>query len=59
GLEFLRALKDDPALSAIPVIIVSGDSAAAETALALGAQGFLRKPVDLQDLVTSIDRILR
>ncbi len=58
GIDFIQALKADPALASIPVLILSGDPAAAETGLALGAVGFLRKPFELSDLVTRIETVL-
>jgi CheY-like chemotaxis protein len=58
GLDLIHVLKVNPALASIPVLIVSGDPAAAEAAMALGAKGFLRKPFELDDLITSVQRVL-
>jgi CheY-like chemotaxis protein len=58
GLEFLRALRLDPALPRIPVVVVTGDSPSAREALAGGADGILIKPFDTSSLVSSIARFV-
>lgn len=48
GMEVLRKMREEPALSAIPVVVVSGSSEA-ETALKaieLGASDYVSKPVE-------------
>jgi CheY-like chemotaxis protein len=60
GLEFLTWLRDQPLLSAIPVIVLSGTpfSHAVKRAYALGAKTFFTKPsdADLDSLAHSIVR---
>ncbi len=58
GLEALRRLKQ--ALPAIPVIMLSGHAPAraGDEALRLGAEGFLRKPFDPEDLELAVKRAL-
>ena len=53
GWAVLRALKADPALAPIPVVMLSG---AVQRALAdgLGAVAFLRKPVERAELLASL-----
>ncbi len=48
GIEVLRAIKTNPALRRIPVIMVSGhtDTARLATCLDAGADDFLNKPID-------------
>ena len=49
GPELLTRMRQDPRLSSIPVIIVSAWAQEAEKTS--GAQGFLKKPVDLEALL--------
>jgi CheY-like chemotaxis protein len=56
GLELIGAMKRQPALAAIPVIILTGDLGAAREALAAGAAGHLRKPFDLNEVVAAVLR---
>ena len=54
GAEFRREQRQDPALKAIPVILLSAaDQVQAETA-ALGAQGFVHKPVEPVSLLATV-----
>jgi CheY-like chemotaxis protein len=59
GAEMMRSLKEDVVFGRIPVVILSGDNAGSETALAIGAVSFLRKPVDLDSLLETINTSLR
>lgn len=56
GWEVIRSLKEDPATSGIPVLIVSvaGDRA---TGSALGAVGMVSKPVDRDSLLEEIGKL--
>ena len=53
GWAVLDALKTDPALSAIPVVVLTGhtDEQVEEDARKAGAVAFVAKPVDTDDLV--------
>jgi CheY-like chemotaxis protein len=51
GWEFCRRRQQDPALAAIPVVVVSGTKDAARSAAALGAAACLKKPVGFEELV--------
>lgn len=54
GAEFRRQQRQDPALKAVPVVLLSGtDQVQAETA-ALGAQGFVHKPVEPVSLLATV-----
>lgn len=57
GLELLKRLQAHPQHRAIPVIITSAGSIDAEKLR--GSCAFLKKPVDLDVLLRTIDRILR
>jgi CheY-like chemotaxis protein len=56
GPGFVGALRADPALAAVPIVVLSGDAMASEIASSLGVSGCLKKPVDLEDLVGAVDR---
>ncbi|TKG90793.1 response regulator [Puteibacter caeruleilacunae] len=56
GYEVLQELKQDPETANIPVIVVS-ISKDKDTALALGAVGYISKPVVKDELVKEIKRI--
>jgi CheY-like chemotaxis protein len=60
GIEMLRKLKALPRTQAIPVIIVSGttDPTHEATALELGADAFLHKPVDPDALCAAVERAM-
>jgi len=57
GLQILRSLKEDPATSAIPVVVVSV-LAAPEEGLVAGAADYLVKPLEEGELLRSVRRIL-
>ena len=52
GDEVLRMLRDDPATTAIPVVVVSADATASQVKrlVAQGATAYLTKPLDVQRL---------
>jgi CheY-like chemotaxis protein len=56
GEELLRIVKSDPELASIPVVVVSGDSAIQQKAREVSADGVLRKPVELADLLETVAR---
>jgi two-component system response regulator CpxR len=60
GFDVFRRLKTSTKTCQIPVIILSGSVDAAEVAAIeeLGAQGFLRKPADVDRLVEALGRAL-
>jgi len=59
GGELIDSLRQLPGMSEVPLLVVSGDAAARESALAMGAQGFIAKPMDLHDLVDALERYRR
>jgi CheY-like chemotaxis protein len=60
GWEMLRRLQERHGVGAIPVIMFSGkiDENAAEEASARGAQGFIGKPFDPQQLIERAKQLL-
>ena len=61
GLEFLKELKSDAALRAIPVVVLSGSSQEKEVsgAYELGAAGYVVKPIALDGLAEAVDLVVR
>jgi CheY-like chemotaxis protein/signal transduction histidine kinase/methyl-accepting chemotaxis protein len=57
GWEVLKELKTDPATTEIPVVMLSV-SEDRETGMALGASGYLTKPVDKNILVAEIEKVV-
>ncbi len=58
GETICRQLKSDPATQAIPVILVSANQDAEGIARKSGADGFIRKPFDLEEILDVVQRHL-
>jgi CheY-like chemotaxis protein len=56
GPSFRSEQLKDPALSPIPVVVISAFRDSAETAKELDAAGHLSKPVSLDDLIELVER---
>ncbi|HCZ13112.1 MAG TPA: response regulator [Candidatus Accumulibacter sp.] len=56
GREFLVAIKQDPALCAIPVVVVSTSEVDRDVRdiYRLGASGYLAKPLDVDEFISGI-----
>jgi CheY-like chemotaxis protein len=54
GLEFVQALKGDPAVCEIPVVFISSRDDCEDRARELGARAFLRKPVLADHLLATV-----
>ena len=50
GKETLKIIKEDANLSTIPVIMVTANSEEKYNALKMGADDFLSKPIDIEEL---------
>lgn len=61
GMELLRALRSDPLTMRIPVIFLTGrdDDDTLVKARELGVDDFLTKPIQVEDLLSAIDRALK
>ncbi|MCO5168428.1 MAG: response regulator [Planctomycetes bacterium] len=59
GWAFRRAQLDDPALAAIPVVVLSGAADLPRTASALGLAEAVQKPFELEALLAAIRRHAR
>jgi CheY-like chemotaxis protein len=57
GETFLKTLRGMPALAEAPVIVISGNAAARETARDLHAAGCLMKPFELEDLLRVVRKV--
>jgi CheY-like chemotaxis protein len=55
GISFCRGLKADPFTSAIPVVLLTGDSISDSAGQAAGADAFLRKPFSPLALLNAIE----
>ncbi len=60
GFEVTRRIRQNPQLPFIPIVLVTGyEEPIAAEGFELGANGFLRKPVQFQDLLEQIQTLLR
>ncbi len=59
GEGFVRALRSDPTLAEIPVVILTAHTGARDKAAALGAAGCLVKPVELGELLATVEHAWR
>lgn len=59
GLEFLKAIKKDENLCAIPVVVVTTSSLEADVlgAYRLGAAGYVLKPADINEFIAAIHNL--
>jgi two-component system, OmpR family, phosphate regulon response regulator PhoB len=59
GLSFLKEIRGDPDLSDIPVIMITttGLSEVVQAAVLLGANDFVAKPFNLQNLIDRVGRL--
>jgi CheY-like chemotaxis protein len=56
GKAVIQMIRDDGPLSDVPILVVTGDEDhAGQSAVALGADGYLTKPVEFDDLIRAID----
>jgi CheY-like chemotaxis protein len=56
GYEFYHRLRDNPALASIPVIVVTAAAPRERTGLDVAA--IIRKPIDLDELLLTIDQVI-
>jgi len=59
GLSVLERIRAHKRTADLPVIVISGDAEAAEEAMALGANSFHPKPLDLDRLAEEIEAAVR
>ncbi len=56
GLAFAQALRQRPALPRIPIVVISADGSP-QKAEAVGAEGFLAKPFDIDALLSQVSHM--
>lgn len=59
GREVCAALKNKPATRNIPVIMTSANQSTSTTAFQAGADDFLAKPFEIDELLDKVDKQLR
>ena len=57
GWDVLRAMQAHPMLAPIPVVLMTAGSNVHEQALALGAAGYLAKPIDFDLLLDIVEQL--
>lgn len=60
GVEVLERVRQDPRTSGLPVIVVSADvqPASVTRALAAGADAYIGKPLEFDEILRTVDRLL-
>jgi CheY-like chemotaxis protein len=58
GLDVLRTIRADPALAAIPVVVITAWSHLESQAWSAGADRFVSKPFDLDRLARAVEELL-
>ena len=54
GSDVIRALRSEPGLENVPILLLTGDPVAPDEIAELGANGWVQKPFDLQELLAQI-----
>ncbi len=57
GTEFRTVQRADPELAGVPVVLLSADARMDEKARGLEVAGAIRKPIDMDQLLSTIERI--
>jgi CheY-like chemotaxis protein len=58
GKQVIQMLRNDGPLRDVPILVITGDEdRAAQSAVEVGADGFLTKPVEFDDLIRAIDKL--
>src|SRR5678816_3845076 len=58
GIDLCGDLKKNPKTAHLPVIMISAHPNAKEICLQAGADEFISKPFDMQDILSKIDRLI-
>jgi CheY-like chemotaxis protein len=58
GIELVREMRREPVLAATRIVVMSGDSEGGAAASELAVDGYLRKPFELESLVSTVQRLV-
>ena len=56
GWEVRQRMREDPELAAVPVVLLTGNYIDLERARRLGIRGYLRKPIDVHQIVSAVEQ---
>lgn len=59
GTEVCKAIRENPEISEIPVLMMSALNKAAEVCIEAGATEFLAKPFEMDELFVTVERVLQ
>lgn len=59
GWDFRERQLADASIASLPVVVISGQGVSARDVAALGVAGYLKKPVDLEQLLGTVERYVR
>jgi len=54
GDEIIRALRKEPGMDGLPILILSGQAVSSTELSALGADGAIMKPFDIMELISQL-----
>ena len=57
GREFCAARKAHPEIMSIPIVLMSADTNLGESGAALGATAYIKKPLDIDQLLSTVERL--
>ncbi|MEZ4287080.1 MAG: response regulator [Polyangiales bacterium] len=61
GLKLIKHIRQDPRHASIPIVVITTESASVDKqrALALGANAYIRKPLQAHQVTTAISELLK
>jgi DNA-binding response OmpR family regulator len=57
GRQVIKAIRGDNSLSSVPILVVTGDDKDAQSAVEMGADRYLTKPLEFDDLTGAITNL--
>ena len=60
GLKLTKRIRSDPTMQRVPIVIITTESADEERdrAMALGADAYIAKPIQAQQVIATVQRLL-